>query len=306
LRERASLTIIRPTMAPRHSLRNHPSLRVVIGLFTPLLLLVRAPVAISQNELVRVEIVADALSIRPGTPFWAGVRFQMKENWHVNWVNPGDAGLAPSVAWRLPEGFAVGELLWPYPHAYEIGHLMIFGYSGEVVALARITPPADLDTGASVTIAADVDWLACEEGCVPGSARALLAIPVRSEPPVPDEKWRSVIQETRRLLPAESENWSVRASVFDEDRYLLEVRYRKAVANPVVRCRFYPRDPEVVENAAPQDLDRRANGFDLVLKRANMSLEAPSRLAGVLVAEPGWDEEGRMPALSIDVPMEQR
>ena len=293
-------------MEPRHSLRNRLSLRVVIGLFAPLTLLAGTAVAISQNELVRIDIIADALSIRPGSSFWVGVRFQMKDNWHVNWVNPGDAGLAPSVAWKLPEGFAIGELMWPCPRAYEIGPLMIYGYADEVVVLAQITPPTDLETGASVTIAADVDWLACEEACVPGSGSAHLELPVRSGPPEPDEKWRKVIEETRRLLPVQSENWSVRASVLDEDRYLLEVRNRTAVAIPIVRCRFYPRDPEVVENAAPQDLDRRPNGFDLVLKRANMSLAKPLRFAGVLVADPGWDEEGRLPALSIDVPLELR
>jgi thiol:disulfide interchange protein DsbD len=293
-------------MELRRWLRNHLSLRVVIGFLAPLLLNAGAVVAISQNELVQVEIVADALSIRPGTPFWVGVRFRMAENWHINWINPGDAGLAPSVAWGLPEGFAVGELMWPHPSAYEIGPLVIFGYSGEVVALAQVTPPANLEMGEAATISADVDWLACEEGCVPGSARVLLTLPVRADLPEPHAKWRAVIRETSRLLPVQSENWSVRASILDEDRYLLEVRSRSPLASPVVRCRFYPRDPEVIENTAPQELERRTNGFDLVLRRAHMALETPPRLAGVLVAEPGWDEQGRSPALSIDVPMERR
>ncbi len=61
-----------------------------------------------KNELVRTDIVADMQSIEPGRPFRVAVRFSVADTWHINWINPGDAGLAPSVAWTLPEGFIAG------------------------------------------------------------------------------------------------------------------------------------------------------------------------------------------------------
>jgi thiol:disulfide interchange protein DsbD len=42
-----------------------------------------------------------AVIARPGDSFIAGLRLRMKEGWHVYWRNPGDAGLAGVMAYKL-------------------------------------------------------------------------------------------------------------------------------------------------------------------------------------------------------------
>ena len=66
-----------------------------------------------ESEPVKVELVAEDTSIQEGKPFWVAIHFLPEEGWHLYWKNPGDAGAAPDVEWKLPEGFSVKPLLWP-------------------------------------------------------------------------------------------------------------------------------------------------------------------------------------------------
>ena len=121
-------------------------------------------------QLVRAELVSEVVSVQPGRPFWVAVRLGMKEGWHVNWINPGDAGLAPHVAWVLPEGFTAGDIQWPYPERFVLPELLILGYKKNVLLMVEIRPPADLAAN-RVELQARVEWLACREACIPGEAR---------------------------------------------------------------------------------------------------------------------------------------
>jgi DsbC/DsbD-like thiol-disulfide interchange protein len=299
----ATLTIIPPTMKLRRHKKDFGVLYAALVLFG------QHPAtraADSQSEHAKVRIIADVQSIEPGEPFEVGIHFDIEEGWHLNWINPGDAGLAPSIGWKLPDGFRVGELEWPYPRAYRIGPLVIYGYDEELLLTTRVTPPADLPAGGRVDIGASVGWLACAEACVPGSAEVATSLPVRSSLPPPDDRWRSAFEKARDQSPMPPDGWRVQAFVEDERRYLLEVRSSDPKGEPIAGCRFFPLDPGVIENAQPQRFSALRGGFDLSLTRAYMSTGIPDRIRGVLVAEPGWDLSGKRRAISFDVPLERR
>jgi DsbC/DsbD-like thiol-disulfide interchange protein len=260
----------------------------------------------SQSEHVRIELVADVQSIQPGKPFWAAVRFDIEKDWHLNWLNPGDAGLAPSITWKLPDGFEAGELLWPTPRRYQIGPLVIYGYDGELYLMARIAPPASLKPGTRAEISAEVDWLACAEACVPGRGEVHLTLPVRDSHPEPAQRWVAAIEKTRLDQPQPSSSWIVHGFIEDEERYELEARLVGDTGDPIEGAEFYPYASDVIEHAAVQQFVARRQGFDLVLKRARMSLEFPDRLTGVLVILPAPRQDRKRVALTIDVPLERR
>jgi thiol:disulfide interchange protein DsbD len=260
----------------------------------------------SQSEHVKAQLVADVQTIRPGSPFWLAIRFEIADEWHVNWINPGDAGLAPSVEWKMPAGFEASELLWPFPKRYGIGPLVIYGYDGELILMTRVVPPGDLTVGRDVRIAAGVDWLACAEACVPGSAEVEMTLPVRSQTPQARESWKAIFDKTRLDHPEPSGAWRVQAYLEDEDRITLEVRTNQQQDLDVGDCWFFPLEPGVIENGYVQEYIRRRSGFDLLLKRDRMTLEPPAQIAGVLVSKSGWDERHSRKAISIDVPLEAR
>jgi hypothetical protein len=118
------------------------------------------------NARVRLVAVADRTGASQTVA--VGVRFDIRPGWHIYWRNPGGAGMATEVRWRLPDGVAAGEIRWPVPIAFiQSGDIPGYGYEDEVVLAAELdgTPPA-----ADAVIGASVSWLACRDLCVLGSA----------------------------------------------------------------------------------------------------------------------------------------
>ena len=149
-----------------------------------LILTVSAPLyAAAPKDLVKAELLADVASVQPGQPFTAGIRLTMKPHWHVYWKNPGDAGQATSVEWKLPQGFTAGELKFPIPVTFEQpGPVIGYGYENEVLLTATITPPADLVAGKTIDLEAAVTWLVCDPmTCIPGNASLKLQLPTGPE-----------------------------------------------------------------------------------------------------------------------------
>lgn len=118
---------------------------------------------------VDAKLLADHSAIPSGQPFTVGILFDIRNDWHIYWKYPGDAGLATSVRWELPEGFTVSELMWPVPKRFEqAGDIEGFGYDKQVMLLATVTPPPGYSGPADIK--AHVRWLECKEVCVPGRA----------------------------------------------------------------------------------------------------------------------------------------
>lgn len=119
---------------------------------------------------VRAHLLVGVERFVPGAPFDVGIRLAMPRNWHIYWRNPGDAGLATSLRWDLPEGFSASANEWPAPERFVDGDLASYGYAGEVVLPVRIRPPAQWPANRTAELRVRVDWLQCRDACVPGHA----------------------------------------------------------------------------------------------------------------------------------------
>ena len=141
-----------------------------------------SPFAQPEEQPVTATLIAEHASIRPGGATRIGVLFDIEEGWHIYAQDPGDAGLPTQVTWSGHDRIAFGSLQWPEPYEFlDPGDIRTFGYAGTVVlssALAGSKPLA-----AEARIHADVEWLACKDVCIPGSAALEFEIPVRAESP---------------------------------------------------------------------------------------------------------------------------
>jgi len=159
-------------------------------LLTAIQAMMMAGPAISADDdaaAVTVTLLADTAAVAPGTSFRLGVLFRMAPEWHIYWLNPGEAGLSTAIEFVLPEGFTAGPLRWPTPIRFvQPGDITGYGYDGQVLLWADITPPPDLAAGAVVEVTADVSWLSCKDKCVLGQAAPTLALPVGDARPSPD------------------------------------------------------------------------------------------------------------------------
>ena len=240
------------------------AIRVTRAIFLLALLAIRPPTGSAQGAFtetgslkqpVQAGLVSEQTSIQPATPFWVALSLRMAPDWHVYWKNPGDAGLPTTLDWSLPPGFSVGPLQWPIPERIESQGLLSYGYSAQVLLLARITPPAGLRNGQEVTLKARASWLACRVECTPGSAQLTLSMPVRSEAPTPDATMVDAFSAARALLPGPAP--SVAFSARAEDRSVLLSAGGLSIPRGA-RIAFYPAVAGSIKDSTPPEV-RLAN-----------------------------------------------
>ncbi|HXY38903.1 MAG TPA: protein-disulfide reductase DsbD domain-containing protein [Vicinamibacteria bacterium] len=226
----------------------------------------------------KVSLVAETDAVQPGRALHLAIRLQMEPGWHTYWRNPGDAGLPTRVKWTLPSGFEAGEVRWPYPERFTQGPVGSYGYAHEVLLLDEVRVPASLPD-AQVRLAAHVDWLECQEACLPGKADVSLALPVRATArPGPEAR---AFAETRDRLPVSHPAWRFSAT---STQGAVTLAVTPPRGTTVKGASFFPLTPRLVDYGSPQRLERTAGGFRLLLPRDPNGSPA-EHLAGVLVAQ---------------------
>ncbi|MEO1243985.1 MAG: thioredoxin family protein [Pseudomonadota bacterium] len=130
------------------------------------------------TEYTTTEIIPETNGIAPGETTWFAIRQEVRDHWHVFWVNPGDAGIPLNTQWDLPDGFEVGEILHPAPEYIPVGPLASYAHEGEPVFLVSVTAPLSASPGDMIDVVIDAAWQACEQICVPEDARFEFALPV--------------------------------------------------------------------------------------------------------------------------------
>jgi DsbC/DsbD-like thiol-disulfide interchange protein len=242
---------------------------------------------------VEATLLAASDAVVPGRPLAVAIRLRMAPGWHTYWRNPGDSGLPTRARWTLPEGFSAGELQWPVPERFPTGPIVSYGYAGEVVLPVEIRVPAAL-AGPEACLAVRVDWLECQEACIPGRSELTLTLPVRaSASPGPDA---TLLAEARRRLPAAPGSWGIAASA---EPAALVLVLRPPAGEDVKDAYFYPLAPRVLDHAQPQALEKEAaRRYRLRLVRDPNGVPV-ERLAGVLVV---WTARGPR-ALAVDAPV---
>jgi thiol:disulfide interchange protein DsbD len=246
---------------------------------------------------VRADLLSEVAEFRPGQPFDVALRLRMDPQWHTYWRNPGDSGLPTRIEWKLPPGFAIGEIQWPYPKRLPVGPLMNFGYEGEVLLIQRVTPPADWKPGAPALFAARADWLVCKDVCIPEGADLSLTVASAREAR-PDERQRAAFALTRGALPQPLGNAWQASAHRDGARVWLALRHVSGDAPEVASLAFFPLAEGVWAHAAPQPVLRHRDGYRIELTLAEPQPRELPRLDGVLVALPGLPVGAQLPALT--------
>ena len=135
-----------------------------------------------QKPLVQAQLLTDTDRVVPGGRIRLGLLFKIAEGCHIYWQNPGDAGLAPEIQWKLPDGFLAGPVFWPAPERLEEpGGLVVNSYTDEVLLFSLVQAPAQL-AKSTVKFGAEANWLVCKKICVQERIDAGIELPVGKEP----------------------------------------------------------------------------------------------------------------------------
>ena len=258
-----------------------------------------------QTGHVEVELISENSSIAPGQAFWVAIRLRMDDDWHINWSNPGDFGLAPTIVWQLPAGFTAGEIEWPVPERLIFPPFVGYGYEGEKILPVKISPPKSVLSGSEIRIEAAADWVVCGEVCIPGGAKLSLQLNVIESSPLPDKNWAHFFDSFKKAAPQVDSSYIVSSKLTEDALYILVAR-NSSDNMQIDSLIFYPKFNGLIKNAASQKLSKDESGYVLKIERDPLGVSPPERLQGIMVLRKNDDSKTIKTNFKFDVLLEKK
>lgn len=238
------------------------------------------------NEHTTITLMTEKNAVAKGEAegFRVAVEVAAHDGWHTYWENPGDAGLATTIKWQLPEGFTASDIDWPAPTRMNEAALSIYAYEGTVFLPVTITPPANF-TGSEIPLKAHVEVLVCKDICIPESADLDITLPISATPARESANAGKFHREQNRVQMVESEGGFRLA-----DKTLTLNIPLNSLAEPGAKApsfkdirtaQFFIREQNIIQYAADQTISGDKKSLSLILPRAEGG-EAPERITGIL------------------------
>ena len=243
--------------------------------------------SVVTTDNVRAELISEAAAVKPGEPFWVALRQTIRPHWHTYWKNPGDSGLPTEIAWKLPDGVKADAIVWPTPTLISVGGGVInYGFNDDILLMVRITPPAGLAgdalPGAALTLAAEANWLVCDDVCIPEEGKFTLSLPIGAAAKPADAAIRALFDKARRSVPMESP-WPARFGVAKSGDPTLVVEAKGLKPETIRDVYFFPAEWGAVASMAKQTATVTADGIRVPLRKGDAKGAPPPTLAGTLV-----------------------
>jgi thiol:disulfide interchange protein len=273
-------------------------MRIMHAIFAAVLFAAVSSVAQASNSAdlphVHVQLMTGESGVLAPGLVDAGLYFKLESGWHVYWKNPGDAGQPPKIVWTLPNGVSAAPFKFPAPKRLPLGPLMDFGYEGEVLFPLLVNVNSSFKPGSTAHLSAKVNWLVCRETCIPEKTNLDLDVPVVGAPPAANAS-TPLFQRFMALLPKPMPASGQLGFVATADGF----RLTAITGQRETQAQFFPADPDLIANAAPQTLTPTAKGLTLDLKKDANTPNAtakPTELRGLLELSDGRTYEIAAPS----------
>jgi thiol:disulfide interchange protein DsbD len=221
----------------------------------------------SQGELIR-----ETSGFAPGAIGTVGLKINLADKWHTYWLNPGDSGTAIHLSFKTSRGVKVERVLFPIPEREVSGPLISFGYTRQVVIPIELAIGKELSPGDKASVDVDVEWLVCEDVCIPAFDAFHIDVPVQRLEDVSPSADFELFKKFRALVPQIVDDYP--HFTFHGDEAMLKV--------PLARMQdklieFFPFKNSGVSNVKPQLV-----ADTLQFEKSSVSIAGPERV-GVLV-----------------------
>ncbi|MDA5193357.1 protein-disulfide reductase DsbD domain-containing protein [Govanella unica] len=126
-------------------------------------------------------LVSAVTAVAPGRDqLELGWQVALKGKWKTYWRAPGDAGLPPDWDWAGSTNVADVSVGWPAPERMSVFGLDSYIYRNDVVLPLHVRLK---NPGQAADLRLKVDYMVCEEICVPLEARYRLFVPAGTAQP---------------------------------------------------------------------------------------------------------------------------
>lgn len=253
---------------------------ILVACLLAMALPARAASSYADAPHVHVQLVIPADQLYPAGDNVVGLYFKLEPGWHVYWKNAGDAGEPPHIEWTLPAGVTAGAMQFPAPQRLPLGPLMDFGYENEVLFPMTLQVAPTVKAGKAV-IDAKVDWLVCQDRCIPGKADLSTTLELAAAKPAVVLGSGTDAELVKRLASTLPTPLSAGVRVAFQPtaegfRLGIQTGHRESSAV------FFPAEQDILSNPAPQKASPTAKGVVLDLKKDETLTANPAKLSGVL------------------------
>ena len=254
----------------------------------------------AATEQVKARLLTDHQVATPGQRLRVAVQQQIIPHWHTYWQNPGDSGEPTQIHWQLPAGVTVSAIDWPAPERFVLGPVTNYGYSNEVSLLQWLQLPPDWPPGQPLSLKARVDWLVCEEECIPQSVDLALAIPVAATAVPAPEADLAILSASAARLP---QPWP--ADLLSQSQLTATASgYRLTLQGlpagfTVTDSYFFPASWGALAQSQPQRWQLEQGRLLLDLPAGDNPLQAGASLDGVLLLQESAEAPARGYQLSL-------
>ena len=205
-----------------------------------------------------VSLVKFDTNLSAKNELFIGIKMDMQKNWHTYWKNPGDSGGPVKVIWNLPENVTIEGPLWPTPELLPYPPLMTYGYKDFVIFPYKVSYK-DIDNLSF--IGADIDFLICDDVCVPEKANIKTSFN-KLQPSEKFEEW---------LLKVPDVTLPILGSYTEE---FLEIRF--SYNNTIADIYFYPDDQNTILHSGEQLLIKEENNWLLKIPLQSEGIKIPA------------------------------
>jgi thiol:disulfide interchange protein/DsbC/DsbD-like thiol-disulfide interchange protein len=232
-----------------------------------------------ENSPVTIELIQQEQTIQAGQPFWLAVKVKIEKGWHIYWKNPGDAGFPIELEWKMADGFTLLDTQWPIPEKFTVSDMVGFGYSGEVIFLAKIMAPSVIEGVNSIQVF--VKWLVCSSlTCQPGEAAREIILPRAIESPQSLSESQQLFSEAFARLPRND------VSVHTARRNgIIQFKLSEQnFAHKAEKAYFFSEEKGIIDYLIEPTLEINDNQeYVINLKEGERSLSKNQNVKGVLV-----------------------
>jgi len=214
-----------------------------------------------EKSVSDATLISEHARVAPGQTIWLGFNIRPDKGWHTYWENAGDSGLGSTFTWDLPDGAIPGKLYYGIPSRLPFEPLMNYGFKGDTTLLVPIDVP--VNASGIFPVQADVEWLVCEQECIPQFGSFQLNIPV-GEPEL-NTQAASIFSDARAQLPS-PDLYDADLTV-DTNYSLLTINMSDAAIADIANAYFFPLSEGVTEYAANQVVQISDRGLTIRMNR---------------------------------------
>lgn len=252
----------------------------------------------SGNDYVKVSLDAPTHVFKPGDTVLLAVQFKMEPEWHVYWKNPGDAGLSPEFAWKLPNGAKVIETDWQYPAQIPFDEFINFGYENQTTVFVKILIPKTY----SLTLAdlsCDVGFLVCKEKCIPGKQTVSIRLNSKLTEITPGS---DKFQRELRKIPRKNNTLNYSAKI-EKDTLTLKVKSKDNSTIRGNKFELFPEEEGMYLYSTAKVVERKPGEIVFNITLDNYRPNNPEKISGVIVSDEPFLDTVQNKAIEFETPI---